>query len=75
MRVNAITPGVIDTEWMVRSAGEQAFQRTKDRVAKVATLGGISSADDIAAAVVWLLHARAMTGELIRIDAGFTLGR
>ena len=41
-----------------------------------AALGKISQPEDIARAVVWLLEPDAViTGQMLKVDAGFTLGR
>jgi NAD(P)-dependent dehydrogenase (short-subunit alcohol dehydrogenase family) len=37
--------------------------------------GGISSAQDIADAVIYLAEAKNVTGEVLRVDAGSHLGK
>ena len=74
VRVNAVVPGVIDTDWMTRAVSTEAYRRLKQQVSASAALGGISTPEDIADVIVWLLNARTVTGELIRVDAGLTLG-
>ena len=76
IRVNAVLPGMIDGRWMRDGLGDEAFERVKRQYASVAALGKISSPEQIASAVCWLLEPDSVvTGQLIPVDAGFMLGR
>ncbi len=76
IRVNAVLPGMIEGRWMRDGLGEEAYERVKSQFAAVAALGKISQPEQIASAVCWLLEPDSVvTGQLISVDAGFTLGR
>ena len=56
--------------------GDEAYQRVKAQFADNALLGRACTPDQIAGTVGWLLDADCMmTGQLVVVDAGFTLGR
>ncbi|HET6915116.1 MAG TPA: SDR family oxidoreductase [Acidimicrobiales bacterium] len=71
IRVNAVCPGVIDTEMIERFTGHQPdFE-----AALLATepVGRLGRPEEIADAVVWLCSSRAsfVTGQAIAVDGGF----
>ena len=71
IRVNALCPGVIDTEMVERFTGGS----TQAEEAMIATepIGRLGRPDEIADAVVWLCSDRStfVTGQAIAIDGGF----
>ena len=77
IRVNAILPGMIDTEWFTGNGVEkETFALMKQRFSDASALGRVSTAEDIAAAVVYVgVDAGTMTGQFLTIDAGFLLGK
>ena len=76
VRVNAVLPGMIEGRWMLEGVGEAVYERVKGEFAAVAALGKISTPEQIASAICWLLEPDSVvTGQLISVDAGFTLGR
>ena len=72
IRVNAVCPGVIDTEMVERFTGGQP----EAEAAMVATepVGRLGHPEEIADAVVWLCSDRSsfVTGQAIAVDGGFT---
>jgi 3-oxoacyl-[acyl-carrier protein] reductase len=76
IRVNAVLPGMIDGRWMREGIGDDAFARVSTQFSAHALTGRICSNEEIAAAIAWLLDpACMMTGQLMVVDGGFSLGR
>lgn len=76
IRVNAVLPGLIETRWLKRGLGDDAYQRVRDGWADASALGKACTAEDVARAIVWLLDDAALvTGQLLTVDGGFLLGR
>ncbi len=74
VRVNGICPGYVDTRWMQRAMEPDSYERFLAGLCKKAPLGLVSEADDVADAVCWFIEgARAVTGELLTVDAGMHL--
>jgi acetoacetyl-CoA reductase/3-oxoacyl-[acyl-carrier protein] reductase len=67
VRVNAVAPGMVRTPMI-----EQVPEAFLKRAVEESALGRISEPEDVAAAVLFLLsdHARQVTGETLRVDAG-----
>jgi NAD(P)-dependent dehydrogenase (short-subunit alcohol dehydrogenase family) len=69
LRVNAVSPGVIDTPWWGQLPQEQRefiFQTTASKL----PLGHIGKADDVAAAIMFLAHNSFITGTVLECDGG-----
>ena len=77
VRVNAVLPGLIEGRWMREGLGDEVgYQRVRDGYAATSLLERVSTPDDIASAIAWLLDpACLMTGQLMVVDAGFLLGK
>jgi 3-oxoacyl-[acyl-carrier protein] reductase len=76
VRVNAVCPGLITTRWFADGMGQAGYEAIKGRYEKVSPLGKACSAEDVAAAIVWLIEgAGTVTGELILLDSGLHLGQ
>lgn len=75
IRVNAICPGYIDTEWFEKGRGAAAAAQLRDSVVAKGPLKLASTAQDIAALICFLATPPSsnMTGELVRMDAGMHL--
>ena len=75
IRVNAVCPGIIDTRWLRRTLGPDAYATLAKRFCDTAPLGRVATADDVAGAIVWLIEgADFVTGELLSVDGGIRLG-
>ncbi len=71
IRVNAVCPGFVDTNWMSAKLNGEALAAFKESVARIAPLGCLVSAGDVAEAICWFaLGGRAITGQLLVIDGG-----
>ena len=68
IRVNAVAPGVIDTD-MVQVLGRE----TLDQLAHEIPLGRLGTAREIAEAVVYLSGASYVTGQILGVDGGFPI--
>lgn len=76
VRVNAVLPGLIEGRWMRDGLGDAAYQRVKGQYAESALLERVATPQHIAAAVGWLLDPSClMTGQLMVVDGGFSLGK
>ena len=73
IRINAICPGIIDTEMMDRFTG--GTPKVRDRVIAQEPIGRMGRPDEIAATVVWLCSDAAsfVTGHAMVADGGQTL--
>ncbi len=76
IRVNAVLPGMIEGRWMRDGLGEAQYEKVKAAFAASAALGVVSTPEQIASAVCWLLEpGSVVTGQQIVVDAGVTLGK
>ena len=68
IRVNAVAPGVIDTD-MVQVLG----QETLDMLAEEIPLGRLGTPQEVARAVLYLAEADYVTGQVLHVDGGFPI--
>jgi len=71
-RVNAVSPGVIDTPWWNWLTAERK-KVTFDRFAAVTPVGRVGKPEDVANAIVFLIGNSFMTGCIIECDGGLRL--
>jgi NAD(P)-dependent dehydrogenase (short-subunit alcohol dehydrogenase family) len=73
IRVNAIAPSLVETPMSARAQDNPVLLDFASR--KQPLVGGLLAADDIAPAAVYLLstESRAVTGQLLTIDAGWSV--
>jgi len=75
IRVNGVAPGAIDSRWLRNGIGEKAFEGLKESLRHTTILQEISTPDDVAKTIIYLVQdARMMTGETIKLDGGQHLG-
>jgi 3-oxoacyl-[acyl-carrier protein] reductase len=72
IRVNAVAPGYVGTGWFEKRLGDAGFAALNAHIAGKTPMALAADAGDIAGPVVMLLDpaSRAITGEVLRIDAG-----
>ncbi len=76
VRVNAILPGMIATRWFAEGVGAERAAQVRAKAEAGAALGAVCTAEDVADGIVFLaLDALKMTGVLMEMDGGATLGR
>jgi NAD(P)-dependent dehydrogenase (short-subunit alcohol dehydrogenase family) len=71
IRINAVAPGVIETDMLDRFAGKEGEMR--DSLASITPVGRIGAVEQIAAAVLYLCSddARFTTGTSLVVDGGY----
>lgn len=75
IRVNAVLPGMVDSTWMREGLGEAVFAERRKRYEGRALLGEVATPGDVAGVAYFLaVDATRQTGQLVDVDAGFTLG-
>jgi NAD(P)-dependent dehydrogenase (short-subunit alcohol dehydrogenase family) len=72
IRVNAILPGVVDTDMYQRFAGDKPEVRAQWLA--LHPIGRIGKPDDVAEAALWLSSSKSsfVTGHSLMVDGGFT---
>lgn len=73
VRVNAVSPGVIDTPWWSFIPEEQR-QAQFAEIASGAPLKRVGQAGEVAEAVEYLIGASFVTGTVLAVDGGATVG-
>jgi NAD(P)-dependent dehydrogenase (short-subunit alcohol dehydrogenase family) len=66
IRVNAVSPGVVDTPLHKNTP--------RDVMASLSPMGSVSTAKEIADAVMYLTEARTVTGHILVVDGGAHVG-
>ena len=72
MRVNGVSPGVIDTPWWDAMPKEQK-QALFDGFAAKTPVGRIGRPDDVAKAIAFLIGDDFITGHMLVCDGGLRL--
>lgn len=71
VRVNAICPGFVDTDWLSAKLDADAIIAFKAKTAEITPLKRIPTAHDIAEAACWFaLGSVPVTGQLLVVDSG-----
>ena len=74
VRVNAICPGFVDSEWWAKQHDEATIERLRQGAIATTLLGKGASSEDVAEVLVfYALGAKAVTGRLIVVDNGATI--
>lgn len=71
VRVNAVCPGFVDTNWLAGKYDQEELATFRDRVKRIAPLNTVVSPDNVADAVTWFAkRAQGITGQLLVVDGG-----
>ena len=73
IRVNAVLPGFTETRWLKQGLGA-AYDGARDAYRAHSALADTMTPDEVAEAVVMLLFAKKITGQLLTVDAGRGIG-
>ncbi|MBF6600441.1 MAG: glucose 1-dehydrogenase [Dehalococcoidia bacterium] len=74
IRVNCVAPGFIDTRWLRRGLGEQAFEAGKAQQERRAPLRAVCTPETVSQLVLSLVEgADLVTGQTVLIDGGISL--
>lgn len=72
LRVNAVSPGIIDTPWWsFLPAGQRQAQF--DAAASGVPAGRVGTPADVADAIGYLIRASLVTGTILAVDGGYTV--
>jgi len=73
IRVNAVAPSFIDGDWLKKGFGKN-YDKLKAANEKRAVLGKVSSADDVADAILsFIIGSASVTGQVMVVDGGRSL--
>ncbi|MER7186726.1 SDR family oxidoreductase [Streptomyces hyaluromycini] len=72
VRVNAVSPGAVDTPWWDFLPREQR-QAQFAAAAETVPAGRVGRPEDVAAAIRYLVDATYVTGSVLPVDGGFTV--
>jgi 3-oxoacyl-[acyl-carrier protein] reductase len=74
IRVNAVAPGFIGTEWLKQGLGA-VYDLVKEAMQKRSPLGAVCQPDDVAQAIVSLITGSDMvTGHVLPVEGGMLIG-
>jgi NAD(P)-dependent dehydrogenase (short-subunit alcohol dehydrogenase family) len=73
VRVNAVSPGVVDTPWWSFLPEDQKQAQFAAAAAGIPA-ARVGTPDDVAHAVRYLVGATYVTGTILPVDGGFTVG-
>lgn len=75
IRVNAVCPAMVTGRWHLEHLGPEKYETQMTNWANSTPLRRRVNPEDIASAVAWLIEgAEAMTGQILVVDSGLTLG-
>jgi len=73
IRVNAVAPGFIEGEWLQNGLGEN-YETVRDKKAGEGLLDAVSTPDDIADGILSMITCKKVTGHVLTVDTGHTIG-
>ncbi len=74
IRVNAVCPGFVDSEWWAKQHDEETIEKMRARARATTPLHRVVSSEDVAEAMMlFALNGRSITGQMLVIDNGMLL--
>ena len=73
IRVNAVAPGFIEGEWLQNGLGEN-YETVRAKKAGEGLLDAVSTPDDIADGILSMITCQKVTGHILTVDTGHTVG-
>ena len=74
VRVNAVCPGFVDSEWWAKQMDEEKIEKLRERARATTPLHRVVTSEDVAEAIMlFALKGRSITGQLLVIDNGMLL--
>lgn len=74
IRVNAVCPGFVDSEWWAKQHDEATIEKLRARARSTTPLRRVVSSEDVAEAIMlFALNGRSITGQMLTIDNGMLL--
>ena len=73
IRVNAVAPGFIEGEWLQKGLGN-SYESVRDKKATEGLLDTVSTPEDIADAILSMITCTKVTGHILTVDTGHTIG-
>ena len=71
VRVNAVSPGYVDTPWQTKGLGAERANQAAAHFATMVPLKDYARPEDVAETIAWLIEgARQVTGEIVFVDGG-----
>lgn len=76
IRVNAVCPGFVGTDWFRNALGEEGFANVSDSQRKITPMHQVAGAEDITGAILFFASrlSQHITGQLLVVDGGMLLG-
>jgi 3-oxoacyl-[acyl-carrier protein] reductase len=76
IRVNAVCPGFVATDWWKNSLGDEKFKKAISAYEKTNPLGECPSAEDIVGSILFFASdlSNHVTGQLLAVDGGLLIG-
>ena len=75
IRVNVVCPAMVTGRWHLEHLGAEKYEAQMTSWANSTPLRRRVNPEDVASAVTWLIEdAQAVTGQVLVVDAGFSLG-
>ena len=76
IRVNAVCPGFVGTDWFRNAFGDEVFEAVSDAQRNNTPMGRAGSPDDVKGPILFFANRASahVTGQLLTVDAGMLLG-